>query len=397
MSMTVRTPLRPHAPWLTALSVLTLAISIPVLIRLSAGTDIAVHAKIAVKLMEAGQWFTYSLWYPLVYVSAGASAADTHSLRVASVVLLSLAVLATSLLSYRFAWLVTRSAPRSFVVAALLLLVMPLIDPWRPRSIYLGQVSPTVWHNSTNIFVLPLAILAFTTALELLRHPTRSRAVLFSVVTTVMLLAKPNFALALLPVMGIVLVVTLWRRNIRLSESVVLTLLAFVLPGLTLLGQYVVVFSSTSTGVARDGLAIAPFAVWSLYSPNIAWSLILSIAGPAVATVALRTRSPWADSRWLAWSVFAVAVGQMALLAETNAGEVMGSGNWFWGAYTAAFMVFMVTAAELAGTRHEGWRKVVAVVAAVLFVGHAVSGAVYAARAGVDGFPVTRDTQAGRP
>ncbi len=393
MSRTSRAHLPTHVAWLTALSALTLAVSIPVLIRLSAGTDIAVHAKIAVKLMEAGQWFTYCLWYPLVYVTAGGSAANSHSLRVASVVLLSLAVLATSLLTYRFAWHITHSGARSFAVAALLLLVMPLIDPWRPRSIYLGQVSPTVWHNSTNIFVLPFAILAFTSAIALLRQPSRSRAVVFSVVTTVMLLAKPNFALALLPVMGVVLVVTLWRRGFRLPDSALLVVLAFVLPGITLVAQYLVVFSSTSPGLARDGLAIAPFAAWSLYSPNIAWSLFLSIAGPAVATVALRTHSKWADARWLAWSVLAVAVAQMGLLAETKAGIVMGSGNWFWGAYTAAFVVFMVTAAELAGTRHTEWRKGVAVIAAVLFLGHAVSGAVYAARAGVDGFPITRDVQ----
>jgi hypothetical protein len=384
-----------HAWWLTALVVATALTAVPVLVRLSrigAQSDIPVHANMAVELVEAGEWFTYSLWYPLVYVVAGGSDATTASLRWASVALLLAAVVAKVLIVYSVTWRATRSRPAALAVGVLLLLAMPLVDPWRPRNIYLGQITANVWHNSTNIFALPCAIGAFLAAAAMLRAPTPRRAAVFGGLVVLSVLTKPNYAVALLPVAGLMLLWALRQHRRGVPEGLVVVTAAFIPVTVVLAAQFAAVFAGDAASRDVD-LVIAPLAVWGLYSPNVAWSVVLSIAGPALTMLVLPSSARRDPAMVLAWLVLGLAVGQMALLAEATGGAVQGSGNFLWGAYLAVFMVFLTTAVELAQVMVRGpvgGLRSVAAVAVVVLAGHAVSGAVYAARAGVDGFPVTR-------
>ena len=50
-----------------------------------------------------------------------------------------------------------------------LMVLTAVYVPWLNPQVYLGQSSPTIWHNPTNMAVKPLALLGFLLFLDLYR------------------------------------------------------------------------------------------------------------------------------------------------------------------------------------------------------------------------------------
>lgn len=117
--------------------------------RLTGGysNDIFPHAQLAAEYAEDGSLLTYSLWYPLIWVSTGGG--QPENFRAASVALLVIFVAAKALVAYGIAQS-TRPHPwNSAVIAFGVTVFAPLVDPMAPRDVYLGQITATFWHNST--------------------------------------------------------------------------------------------------------------------------------------------------------------------------------------------------------------------------------------------------------
>lgn len=390
---------RPHLVPAVVLMVATAVVAAPVLLRLSApgaSSDILAHATMAAENVREGGGISYSTWFPLLHVLAGGSE-DLGLLRRISLVLLMLAVAGKVLGVY--AWATHRALSRTGAVgvALLLLVAMPLVDPARPRLIYIGQISATLWHNATHIFSVPFSLAAFAAAVALLRAPSVRTAGLFGVAALLSTAAKPNYALALLPVVGVALLVVVVRRRMPVRSAAAVLALAGGPVLALLVYQYLVVFSGDSA-VRETDMVLAPFVTWHVFTPSILRSLVLSLAGPLVAALVL-PRSVWRQVHvWLSWAVLAVALVMTALLGEEGPGGVLvHHGNAFWGSHLALLVVFLVTATELV-RRLASWRELsrprlaAAALAVLLLLGHGVSGAYYAANAGVDGFPVTMET-----
>ena len=84
---------------------------------------------------------------------------------------------------------------------------MPLINPARPRTVYLGQIGPNVVHNATHSFSVPFSLVAFVTTVALVRSLSLRAAGAFAVAVALSTMAKPNYALPLVPVVGLALLV----------------------------------------------------------------------------------------------------------------------------------------------------------------------------------------------
>ena len=209
----------------------------------------------AAENVHEGGGISYSTWYLLLYV-LGNGSQDIGLLRKLSFVLLMVAVALKVLGCYAYA--VWRNLPRAWAtgVALLMLVAMPLINPGRPRMIYLGQITATLWHNSTYIYVLPLVLAMFVAAVHLVRVPTPASAAVFGGIAVVSTAAKPNYSLALLPVVGIALLVVSLRRRLRPTRLLCSVGLAFGPVVALLCFQYLVVLSSS--GVRGTHLVLAP-------------------------------------------------------------------------------------------------------------------------------------------
>lgn len=367
------------------LTAVVMAIAATTMWRLTSGysNDIIPHAQLAAQYAEDGSLLTYSLWYPLIWVSTGGG--QPESFRAASVALLVLLVAAKALVAYIIAQRFLAQPWSSAAIAFGVTVFAPLVDPMSPRDVYLGQITATVWHNSTNIAVAPFALLAFWMATRAVGSLSAQSAFLAGVTAALAIAVKPNFGVAMLPVFAVALCVGLarsrtdWRHGLRVLAG------AGLPPVLVLAGQYASVYGG---GLDRtESLTIAPFLVWSAYSSSIPWSILLSLAGVGTALVVLALRREISQALVLAWAVLGVAVVQMSLFAEMRAdGSIEPSGNWFWGAYTALMVVALYSAIgvrdSLASAR--GRDRVLPIVAALALSAHVASGLYYALSLGTE-------------
>jgi hypothetical protein len=297
-----------------------------------------------------------------------------------AVALASAAVVAKAVLSYR-RLRAAGGTVAAFLAALALLFAMPLFNWWSFPDIYLGQVSPNVWHNPTAVVVLPLALLLFQSASGLaigarprglltISAPWRAVAGA-SALSVLTCLTKPNYLLAFLPCWGLLLADEA-RRALRAGRGGRRP--ALVLAGL--LGPTAIALAWQARHLAGTGggVLLAPLAVWRLYSPNIPASLLLSVAFP-LGVLALHFRTARRQASWLlAAAVLSFAVLEMALLAEP--GARFTHANFFWGAYAANYLLFLESAALLAAAPRS-WRSVASW---SLLGAHALAGIVYLVR-----------------
>lgn len=369
--------IRPHLVPAGLLMALALALAVWVFVMLTSDdkpTDIMGHAKFARAFAEDGVWFNYSVWYPLVYFAGGANG-DLDGMRVASVVLLSIAYVARIGLTYVAVWWATRSRAWAFGLSAALGVVMAVYDPARPDRMYVGTISPNIFHNSTNIAAAPLVILAFLLAVRMLRQLTVRSAVWFGTAAAVCALVKPNYLVAMVPVVAVALLGCLIARRRREPLAALGVLAGALLPvAATLVAQYVAVFAAEDS-TRESELVVYPLTVWSYWSERpVPVMLLLSAAFP-IAVLLARGRAVLSDPPLLlAWGVYAVAIAQVGLLAEQwPDGRIDLAGNWFWAGHSAALVLFLVSAISATRIRNL-WLR--AGVFAVLGL-HVVSGLIY--------------------
>ena len=239
---------------------------------------------------------------------------------------------------------VTSGRPARILWIALALTVsfsLPTLAAFDGRW-YLGQTPPNVWHNSTTIFVMPLAIALFWAAARNLEHPRARQDAAIAVLAVLNVATKPSFFLAFAPSYTLlVLLANGLRRDfwIRLWPVAV--------GALAVLVQYYMIFSMQQANryQGASSVTIEPFGVWSHYSPSIPLSLLASTLFPLVSLVAYR-RALREPAIRLALVLYLTGIAMMALLAES--GPRRTHGNFFWQTYLCSHVLFLATAIPLA-------------------------------------------------
>jgi hypothetical protein len=335
----------------TALAVLSRQVFSP--LDPAGKSDFMQHAAFARALCRGGGMQPHFL-FELVVCGIAAPLGGGRAFELAAVAVAALAVVAKVGLTYRR----VRQAGEvgtAFLAALALLFAMPLFNWWKFPRVYLGQISPNVWHNPTAIAVLPLAMLLFSAASKTTLADPPRRLAGAGALALLNGLVKPNYLLALLPCWLALLVACAaraprpcrpgWRRLAVFAAAVLAPVAALF------------AWQASRLAGSGGGIEIAPLAVWRLYSPDIPASILLSLAFP-LAVLVLH----WAAARrqpplLLAWSVLLVAILQMALLAER--GPRWTHANFFWGAYAANYILFVESAVLLAAAPRS-WRTTVA-------------------------------------
>lgn len=223
--------------------------------------------------------------------------------------------------------------------------------------LYLGKLSPVLWHNSTSILAAPFALLLFASTSRLLLAGERPgwRMQLVQLLLVVASgWAKPNYLLALVPALAVhcgvaVLAAPRGTRAAAFSSlwwRAAPTGLAAVL---VLLGQYALTYGGDGLQILGQRVTnvVSPFALWrgwaETYGINPVWAVVASLLTPVLLTVlvwpAVRRRTPLV----LAWLTVAVGLATFTLMAEALAdGTILHHGNWMWGAQTAHMVLFVV-------------------------------------------------------
>jgi hypothetical protein len=243
-------------------------------------------------------------------------------------------------------------------------------------NIYLGQIPPNVWHNSTTMLLMPFAIGMFWSSLQFLRTGSAAMLWLTLGLGAVNVAAKASFIFCFLVVFPLAVLVV--RRNRRdVLWGWLTTAGVAVVLGLQYFYVYVAQLGSedAESAATRDGVALHPFRVMAEFSDNIPLSVLVSYAFPIAALlaggVALRRNAAVRYAGALAF----VGLAVMILLKETGPRELHG--NFFWQAFVTNYLLFLALVAAavpwLRGTRF-GWRQGIVVFA---FLVHLVAGVLY--------------------
>jgi len=320
-------------------------------------SDHHLHIGLIQKGIDTGIWPVHFLFPFAVYVVSGFSR-DVAPLSVALTATLTVCFLAKAWLTYgalagrhslvpglpREVSGLRTHATVLLLVSAALLVAAPVVRPWWTNRVYLGQISPNVWHNPTSIVCWPLAIVLFFVADAFLRSGRVRLLVPLGLLSALSVMAKPNYFLAFAPVFGLF---ALWR--FKFSRTLLLSQLV-LLPTLLLLAwQLSASFDGEDAMRPERQIAFLPFAAWRIYSDSIVLSLLFSLAFPLSYVVLCRRSLQFRSSLVLAWGVMLSAILWAACFAEVSTvdGAVDNHFNFSWGAHLAIFVLFLVTAMDM--------------------------------------------------
>lgn len=249
-------------------------------------------------------------------------------------------------------------------------LLMPILNPFRPQDIYLGQIAPNLWHNPTAVFAWPFAIVLFLAALQFLQHRRRRALIAVGILFLLNTIAKPNFVLAFGPVFSIACLYRFGFSRRSLAEQMILAPTVFLLAGQAL-------WMSHAHPGAESTIVIAPLVAWRNYSRWIPLSILRSIAFP-LAYIALRPDRLRDSGRLtLAWFTLGSALAWALLFAES--GPRTRDFNFIWGAHLALYIVFVATIMDYLSSPARKMETFLW----VLFGLHLLSGALYFLKIGV--------------
>ena len=138
-------------------------------------SDIPAHFSIG----STDAYARYSILYLLVQ-SLLSIGANEPVMGWVAIVLLSTFVAFKAALNFRVLSEESKGLILPTCVAVVLTFAMPIMNWWNYHSVYLGQIAPTIWHNSTTILEMPVAILLFYAGLRCLEESNFRNSVLVS-------------------------------------------------------------------------------------------------------------------------------------------------------------------------------------------------------------------------
>lgn len=263
----------------------------------------------------------------------------------------------------------------SWVATLICLIVAPILLFTMGERLIVGYIKPNVWHNPTFSLLKPIALWIFFFVVDYWKESMNFRQwISLSIMTSLAILAKPNFILSFIPALGLLLL--FYNRSLRRLPWKLLT--AMMIPAFILLVyQYAIQYYSSSD----QQLVIIPFKAVIAYTGNVFNLLIfylLSILFPILVSIFYRHNIENRFAYFLVWLNFGVAVFTAILFVEQ---PHMGSFNLMWGQNIASFFLFTFSIGWLLKNpqklQQKNWQTVMILLALSL---HIISGIAYTLR-----------------
>ena len=264
--------------------------------------------------------------------------------------------------AYFYAWL----------AAFGLLLINPIILFTLKSRLILGYLPANLWHNPTYILMRPFALWLFFFIEDRWEKPLETKQwFLVAFISYLVIFAKPNFTLSMLPALGIFYLfkggaIKKWNWGL---------LTALAIPAfLSLVYQYWFIAQYPT----ESSFFFEPLLGALYYTKNIfrfIAFLILSIAFPLVISLIDYKKALRKVGFQLAWLNFAIAMLTFLLFTELPYVAML---NFSWGAVMAVFILFVVSLNHLVHDYQrltdQLWKKILL----FSFLGlHLVSGIIY--------------------
>jgi hypothetical protein len=234
---------------------------------------------------------------------------------------------------------------RALALAIMVTLISMLVSAvnlfsWAEGKLYWGYLMPNIYLNPTYTILKPLALLLFiyiAGAFSTAPHFRSPIVVLIALVLTILSgMAKPNYAMAFLPVLGLT---ALYRGHRRQRVNWALLIIGILLPATITLA--VQTFALSSSSVSGGQIAFQPFYLFTLRGiTGLLPKFLLSILFPLAVYSLYFKRANRDIGLNLAWLIFAVGAFYSYTLIET---ERVGDGNFVWSGQITLAVLFIVS------------------------------------------------------
>ena len=218
-------------------------------------------------------------------------------------------------------------------------LVMPIYVEYAGVYRYVSYQVPNIWHNSTYICMKLFALMTFLYYFKLEKKYcdgiTVKEWLVFAILNVITTGIEPSFLLAFSPIMGIFLLVDLFKR---MSFKRILIFGSALLPsGAVVLWQNAVLFGS-DTG---NGMTINPWYTFSLHADRPKLAVLLSVAFCGVV-ILMTLKNVFKDKKYL-FTILMVVLGFLEALCLVESGKRSVDGNFLWGYSFCLFVLFLYT------------------------------------------------------
>ncbi|MNR80366.1 hypothetical protein D3C72_110880 [compost metagenome] len=236
----------------------------------------------------------------------------------------------------------------AFALGMTVAMPLPLFAGLDQRH-YLGYVAFGVYHNPTLIVLKPLALALFLVVVRAFQGMSPLPAWLLPVSGVLVLLsslAKPSFAICLVPALGVAALVA-WARKRKVNWSLIGVVMASLLLVLAFQFGFTYWMAGDNTasylkelggGLSKSKIVWMPFFVIGYWSKFLLGKFLLSLIFPLTVLLCYGRRMLQDSTNLLAWLCFGFGAGYMYLLAE--AGNRIVDGNFFWSGSTTLFILF---------------------------------------------------------
>lgn len=243
--------------------------------------------------------------------------------------------------------------------------LMPLWH-WAAGNMYIGFCAPNIWHNPTIICLIPFALLSliYIEKYYFKNEQTKKNWILLCLFLTLGTFAKPSFLIAIVPALGVMMLIDLIKQKWKNIKHVLYTALAFIPSVLIIVLQYFVLFGSDSS----SGITISIGNLPVLTVP-------LLILTPALIYIFNAKRISKLDALCMMFYVVSFLIGFFI----TETGERALHGNFGWSYQCAATFLYIFSLIRYAICYAE-MKKYQRVIVDVAFVLNLVCGIVYFCR-----------------
>lgn len=331
---------------------ITAAVSAPIYYRriaLPVDTDYGSHVRFTQQLIDGEKLEPGLLSHPVLQlILAGMHLLTGRKLGLyASLILLQVAIqVLTALILYFWFdsgqkkerdWLHAFWAGSLTLVAPVMLLAIADI------KFYYGYIGLANYHNPTLHLLKPVALLSFRYAVIAFERQSSWKSVLLAALWMVLSAGiKPNFALAILPGLGLAVAICLIQHR---HPDWKMLLGGFAIPGGAMLAfQWLFTYIYGDPG---EGIILAPFQVEGAYSDWLLPKFFLSVLFPLSVLLVARKQAFIDASLLVGWAGFLVGAAQFYLLAE--GGRRMMDANFRWSGQIMLFLFFAASVRWLIG------------------------------------------------
>lgn len=263
----------------------------------------------------------------------------------------------------------------TFVTLSLMTLSAMTLFTWGDHNLYWGYILPNMYHSPTLTTMRPFTLLLFLFVAGVFSpksfFATPIALVSAAVLTILTTLSKPNYTIAILPAIGLVVLYRLYRRQ-HLHWR--LLILGIGIPAGFVIAIQMLMLRTSSVG--GGSIAIAPFALLNIWNTHdLALKFVMSILFPLIVYILYFRKARYDLEFNLAWLVFIFGAFYAYFFVESDR---VAEGNFIWSGQITLFVLFVVSAAFFLRQIYEPGKGFTfsraAVICIVIWMLHVASG-----------------------